>query len=329
MSTHKCPVVPINLEIHPKADSLSIVKVNEFTYVAKTADWQNVPLGVWIEPDYVVPSNRPEFEWLKDIYKEIENNGVKGYRIRVKRLRGVMSMGLMIPAPEGAKIGDDYREHYGIVRYEPPEPMSTGGEATKPPAGFRPVYDIEGARNFVHLFTDGEEVVVTEKVHGCNARFAFVDGAMFCGSRTEWKREEEGNLWWKALASTPAVAEFCKANPDITVYGEVYGQVKNFHYGLPTGKIGIIVFDLLRHGNWVDYDEAKALGKSLPWVPELFRGPWNKEALFALAEGKTTFKNATHIREGLVVKPVKERTNLEIGRTQLKIVSNTFFEKDD
>ncbi len=329
MSIHKCPVVPIKLEIHPKADSLSIVKVNDFTYVAKTADWQNVPLGVWIEPDYVVPSNRPEFEWLKDIYKEIENNGIKGYRIRVKRLRSIMSMGLMIPAPEGAKVGDDYREHYGIVRYEPPEAMSTGGEATKPPPGIRPVYDIENARNFVHLFVDGEEVVETEKVHGCNGRWACVDGAMYCGSRGEWKRQEEGNLWWKALANHPEVAEFCKLNPDVTVYGEVYGQVKNFHYGLPKGKVGIVVFDLLRNGTWIDHDEAKTLGKSLPWVPELYRGPWNKEAAFKLAEGKTKIAAIDQIREGLVVKPIKERTNLETGRTQLKIVSNAYMEKDD
>lgn len=329
MSTHKCPVVPIKLEPHPNADSLSVVRVNEFTYVAKTSDWQNVPLGVWIEPDYVVPADRPEFTWLKEIYKEIENNGVKGYRIRVKKLRKIMSMGLMIPAPEGAKIGDDYREHYGIVRYEPPEPMSTGGEATKPPPGNRPVYDIENAYNYVHLFTDGEPVVGTEKVHGCNGRWACVDGVMFCGSRTEWKRQEEGNLWWKALANHPEVTEFCKANPDITVYGEVYGQVGGFNYGVPKGKVGIIVFDLLRNGTWIDHDEAKEIGKKLPWVPELYCGPWNKELLFNMAEGQTTFKNASHIREGIVVKPLKERTNLEIGRTQLKIVSNKFLEKDD
>ena len=476
MSTHRCPVVPVVMERHPNADSLSIVRVAEFTYCARTEDWLNNPLGVWVEPDMMIPADRPEFAFLEKSHKVIENNGIKGYRIKVKRLRGVMSMGLMIPAPEGAKVGDDYREHFGIVRYEPPEPLSTGGEACKPPPGVRYVYDVESAYNFVHLFTDGEEVVATEKVHGClqyhtritmsdgtkrdigklvnenstnefvlgyqdgkviptkilnvykngnttnwlkviggidgnsyfavyatpnhkfyvignyveaknlkagdivtalrsnlglnpvqlkitsveeiidsgskfdietethnffandilvhnsNSRFCYMpDLGMFCGSRTEWKRQNADNLWWKALAHHPEVEEFCKNHPEITVYGEAYGQVKNFPYNLPKGKVGIIVFDLLRNGAWVDHDEARELGKNLPWVPILYRGPWNKELIFNLAEGKSEIAKIVgvdHIREGLVIKPIKERGNLEIGRTQLKIVSNAYLEKE-
>ena len=332
MSTHTCPVVPIVLEKHENADSLSIVKVKDFSYVARTEDWLNHPLGVWIEPDMCVPADRPEFAWLEKSHKLIENNGIKGYRIKVKRLRGVMSMGLMIPAPEGAKLGDDLMEHFGIVRYEPPEPMSTGGEACKPPPGIRYVYDVENAYKFAHLFTDGEEVSCSEKIHGANGRWVHLpDLGMFCGSRTEWKQQDEGNLWWKALARHPEVEEFCKNNPDITVYGEAYGQVGKFPYNVPKGKVGIIVFDLLRHGSWVDHDEAREIGKSLPWVPILYRGPWNKEKIFALADGKSEVAKSAgidHIREGIVIRPIKERNNLEIGRTQLKIVSNAYLEKD-
>ena len=329
MSTHKCPVVPIVLEKHPNADSLSIVKVNEFTYCARTEDWLNHPLGVWIEPDYVVPANHPEFAWLEKSHKLIENNGIKGYRIKVKRLRGVMSMGLMVPAPEGAKIGDDYREHFGIVRYEPPEPISTRGEATKPPPGIRYCYDVENAYNFVHLFTDGEEVVATEKVHGANGRWTYIpELGMFCGSRTEWKRQDPTILWWKALATHPEVEEFCKTHPEVTIYGEAYGQVQDLTYGFPKGKVGIVVFDLLRNGNWIDHDEAREIGKILPWVPVLYRGPWNKEEIFKLADGKSKVALVDQIREGIVVKPVKERNNIEIGRTQLKIVSNAYLERN-
>jgi RNA ligase (TIGR02306 family) len=327
MSTHKIPVVPVVLETHPNADSLSIVKVNNFTYVARTEDWVNNPLGVWIEPDYVVPADRPEFAWLEKSHKVIENNGVKGYRIKVKRLRGIMSMGLMVPAPAGAKLGDDLMEHFGIVRYEPPV-MSTGGEATKPPPGIRYVYDVENAYNFAHLFTDGEEVVATEKIHGANGRFCFLN-EMHAGSRTEWKRNDSNIIWWKALANHPEVEEFCKNNPTITVYCEVYGQVGGFPYGMKN-KIGIIVFDLLRDGTWIDHDESREIGKNLPWVPVLYRGPWNKDVLFPLAEGKSEVAKANkadQIREGIVIKPIKERGNLEIGRTQLKIVSNAYLER--
>jgi RNA ligase (TIGR02306 family) len=331
MSTHACPVVPIVLEKHNNADSLSVVRVKGFSYVARTEDWLNHPLGVWIEPDMVVPADRPEFTWLEKSHKLIENNGIKGYRIKVKRLRGVMSMGLMTPAPEGAKEGDDLMSHFGIVRYEPPMPLSTFGEATKPPPGIRYCYDVENAYNFAHLFTDGEEVIATEKVHGANGRWAYVaDLGMFCGSRTEWKRQNDTNLWWKALAAHPEVEEFCKANPEITVYGEAFGQVQDLTYGFEKGKVSIIVFDLLRNGEWIDHDEAREIGKNLPWVPIIYRGPWDKEKVFALADGKSEVakvKGKDQIREGIVVKPLKERSNLEIGRTQLKIVSNAYLER--
>lgn len=167
MSTHACPVVPVVLEKHNNADSLSIVKIKGFTYVARTEDWITQPLGVWIEPDMVVPADRPEFAFLEKSHRLIENSGVKGYRIKVKRLRGIMSMGLMIPAPEGSKEGDDFMSHFGIVRYEPPIPLSTFGEATKSPPGTHYCYDVENAYNFSHLFVEGEEVVITEKIHGC------------------------------------------------------------------------------------------------------------------------------------------------------------------
>jgi RNA ligase (TIGR02306 family) len=329
MSQHKVEIVPVKLEKHPNADSLSIVKVLGYTVCARTSDWQGVEKAAYIEPDYVVPADRPEFSFLADTHKLIENNGVKGYRIKVKRLRSVMSMGLLIPAPENSQIGDNVIEQLGIVRYEPPMPMTTRGESTKPPPGIRHCYDVESAYRYEHLFTDGEEVVATEKVHGANARYCYVpELGMFAGSRTEWKKKEDKIIWWKALS--PELEKFCIDHPEVTVYGEVYGQVQDLTYGVDKGKILFIAFDLLRNGEWVDHDEARELASSLTWVPVIYRGPWQKEKIFELAEGKSEvakWNKVSQIREGIVVKPVKERNNLEIGRTQLKIVSNSYLER--
>jgi hypothetical protein len=35
-------------------------------------------------------------------------------------------------------------------------------------------------------------------VHNCNARFAFRDERLWCGSRTQIKKENETSLWWFA-----------------------------------------------------------------------------------------------------------------------------------
>ena len=185
-------------------------------------------------------------------------------------------------------------------------PLSTGGEAVKPPPGIRYCYDVESAYRYCHLMYEGEEVVATEKIHGANARFCFVpEIGMFAGSRTEWKKQSPESIWWKALAGCQALESFCRLNPDITVYGEVYGQVQDLKYGQSNGKVLVVVFDLLRDGSWLDYNEAKSVGTSLPWVPEVYRGPWNKDAIFALADGDSDlamWQGVKQIREGIVVK---------------------------
>ncbi len=335
MSEHRVDIVPVILEKHPNADSLSIVRVGEYVCVARTEDWIGKNKAAYVEPDYMVPSDRDEFKFLGASLKEQENNGVKGYRIKAKRLRGVMSMGLLAPCPTGAEIGDNVIDRFGIARYEPPirccgtNPGSTPGvDATGAPPGVYYKYDIENGYKYCQQMIDGEEVVVTEKVHGANGRYCFLDGQMNCSSRTEWKKESEGNLWWKALANHPELRTFCEANPGVCVYGEIYGQVQNLKYGL--NQVKFVAFDLLRAGRWIPHDEAHELGKDLPWVPVLYRGPYVKETIFALADGDSvvaSWRGAKQIREGIVIKPVVERSCHALPRVQIKLVSNEYLER--
>ncbi len=244
-------------------------------------------------------------------------------RIKVKRLRGVISMGLLVPAPEGSQVGDDVAEILGVTHYDPPLPLSTGGEGEKPPPGYRPVYDVESLRRYASAFVPGEPVFVTEKIHGANGRFTCIDGRMHCGSRTEWKKADEGNLWWRALAENSPLALFLQAHPDITVYAEVYGQVQDLKYGAGRGEVRVAVFDLLQAGEWLSPREARELAPDLPWVPTIADGaPFDLEEILALAEGPSQVPGAGHLREGIVVKPLIERSCLEVGRVNMKVVGN-------
>ena len=334
MSEHKVEVVEVKLEKHPNADSLSVVRVGDYTVCARTQDWHDGQLAAYIEPDYMVPSERPEFNFLgASGSKEIENNGVRGYRIKCKRLRGVMSMGLLVPAPSGAVVGDDVMGYFGIARYEPKiqSKYISGGDCVSPPPGYHSKYDIESAYKYAGEFVDGEEVVVTEKIHGANAKFHFAIGdGMYCGSRTEWKKESINNLWWSAIYNTVGLQEWCESHPDLVVYGEVYGQVQDLKYGATKGEVCFAAFDIRRlNGDWLDHDEARAI-YPLEWVPLLYRGPWNKEAMFALADGDSAVaanRGVKQIREGIVIKPIKERRCDSIGRVQVKIVSNSYLER--
>lgn len=317
-STHRVEIVPVKLELHPSADTLSIVRIfGGFTCCVRTADWQGIEYGAYIPPDSVVDSTRPEFAFLA------------GHeRIKVKRLRGIISMGLLIPAPDGAQLGDDVADLLNVIHYEPPMPLSAGGEIAAPPAGWHPVFDVDSLRRYADKFVSGEKVFITEKIHGANSRFCFADDRMHCGSRTEWKKEAAGNLWWRVLVSTSSIESFCKANPDCTLYGEVYGSVQELKYGLKPGDVRFAAFDILRGSEWLNAHEANdlCLQYGVPFVPVVESEMlFDLDRVLALAEGKSLI--ADHVREGIVVKPLIERADLEIGRVCLKVVGNGYLEK--
>lgn len=316
-STHQVEVVEI-VEVlpHPNADKLGVVNIHGFTCCVGLGQYKAGDLAAYVQPDSVVDTSRPEFSFLGD-----------RSRIRVKKLRGVISQGLLVPAPPGAVAGDDVAAALGVTRYDPPENMVMGGDTERPPAGYHPAYDVENYYRYNDVLGAGEHVIATEKIHGANGRWLYDGERMWAGSRTTWKKEGPAIAWWKALSQNPSVEAFCREHPGMTVYGEVYGRVQDLRYGKPDNEFGIAVFDVLRGEEWVDMEEVLSSGwnAALPWAPTVFSGAWSQD-IVAMADGQSLVPGAGHIREGIVVKPMKERTSPEIGRVQLKIVSNAYLE---
>ena len=189
-------------------------KIFNYQCIVQKGQFKDGDLAAYIPPDSVVP-DAPEYAFLGD-HK----------RIRVKKLRGIISMGLLMPAPDGSKQGDDVTELMGITHYEPPD-LTTGGENVSSPPGYHPNYDVDTLYRYAHLFQPGETVWITEKIHGSNGRWVYVDGQMYCGSRNLWKKESDTSIWWKALHKTPNLEEFCHANPGIAVTVKSMGGCRN------------------------------------------------------------------------------------------------------
>jgi len=317
-STHRCDVVRVRLRPHPNADSLSIVGVFGWECVVRTSEWKDGDLAVFVPPESVIPDT-----------EEVRTLGGPPGRVRAVRLRGILSPGLLLRAPDGASEGDDLMARLGVTHYEPPLPLSAGGETEAGPQGVWPHYDIENLRSRTNasLLLPGEEVLATEKIHGACARYVWADGRQWVGSHAEWKRESHNNIYWRALAQCPQLGEWCRAHPELAAYGEVFGLVvqgADYSYGAQQNDVLFAAFDILDHGRWLDFDDSRRDGSGLPWVPLLYRGPFDEAAIKELAEGDSTVPGADHIREGLVVKPVRERWCAEIGRAQLKVVSNQY-----
>lgn len=368
-STHKVEVVPVFMEPHPNAEKLSVVRVWGYTAIVNTEDWRGVTLGAYVPPDSLVPIDRPEFAFLKDSSKD-----GKTARVRAKKLRGLWSQGLLVPAPEGSKLGDDVALQLGVAHYEPPlrgpsspKGVFIGGEVGPSPAGIpRPKYDVESWRRYgSEIFTPGETVYVTEKIHGTNARYTCVEGQIFCGSRTEWKKEypsyeyltlerlapqlngnavraqeiidrvrskpPQQNLWWRALRAYPEVEAWLRAHEGYTLYGEVYGQVQDLTYGTQGNEVRLAFFDVLDpQGVWADADRLFDGFWEIPFprVPLILRMPYHPGDVEALAEGNSLIPSASgQMREGIVVRPSKERWHPKYGRALLKIVSNQYLER--
>ncbi len=335
-STHKAEVVAVILEEHPNADLLSIVKVYGYTCVVRTQDFSGVDKGVYITPDTLVPDTEP-FHFLfkegsgkrynvTDTGEGIKDKFGSYYRITVNRYRGVLSQGLLLPVSEDVALGTDLAEYYGITRYEPFIGTAGGERAASPRCIYVPVYDVDSLNRYTDIFIPGEIVSVSEKINGENWRCVFHDAELHVGSHTTWKKREPANLWWKLLRWEPSVEEFCRNHPDVVVYGESYGGVGGFSYNIAPGTRRLAVFDLLYEKEWMNVHEARAFGKDLPWVPLLDEIPFDIEAIRNLAEGDSALAGIENIREGCIVKPLIERTHPEIGRVQLKLVSNTYLE---
>lgn len=322
MSTHEVKVVRIEQVLpHPNADKLELIPIGGYQAISAKGNYKPGDLAVYIEPDYVVP-DVPEFSFL---------GGRR--RIGAKRLRGLWSEGLLINAPEGAVEGQDVMQSMGIERWEPPthgEPRSWFG-VKGPPLGCIetvpefikaiPKYDLENLKKHAFLFTEGEPVIVTEKLHGTNARYVFHDGQMYCGSRTQWRKSDPTNVYWEALKQNPFIEAWCRANPDVVLLGEIFGWVQDLRYGAKEGEYRFAAFDAWHDGlGWVPTDMETDLQR----VPVVAMMPFSMEKLKELAEKDSFFGG---VSEGLVVQPLEERHDPRHGRVKMKLVSNRYLSR--
>jgi RNA ligase (TIGR02306 family) len=74
---------------------------------------------------------------------------------------------------------------------------------------------------------------------------------------------------------------------------------------------------------FLPYAETRAAcaEMELPFVPLLYEGPFDREQVLALADGRETVSGTSaHLREGIVIRPAVPRDSEEIGRVVLKHV---------
>lgn len=295
---------------HPNADTLSITQVNgSYPVIFRTGDFNPGDNAVYVPVDAIVPLADPRFSFLEKP------------RIKAKKLRGIFSMGLLVAAQPEWAVGQLVHEELGVTKYVEPVLSATHGDNEPGPAIAWHDYDLEAYRKFSHVLNPGEEVRVTEKLHGANGRWTYQDGRLWVGSHHCWKAPPHDggplNIWWE-IAQKYELENKLKKHEGLTLYGEVYGWVQDLRYGAESGELWLAVFDMRdRHGRWLESYQVGVLCRSmgLPMVPVIYDGPFEPSVL-GLAEGPSTLFPG-HIREGIVIQPIPERW-CEIGRAKAR-----------
>lgn len=337
---YEAKVVPFSKEFiktHDNADKLSIFCVPDTQYVVciAKADWltpEGEPLydkAIYIEPDSLVSTDRPEFAWLKGSTGKV-NEPVE-YRVKAKKLRGTNSFGFLVKAPAEAVIGEDWYERLGMKHWNPPEPSGDNSQSVKAPQRDFSQYDVENLKKYTKVF-EGKTVVGTLKIHGQNMRVCNQNDQIYVGSRSFWKADSEGSDFWRSYRSVPGLEKLVKENPHLCIYGESYGNNSKYREDCPVGERRFRAFDIfdMNTNKWFDFDEFKPLCEryDIPICPITYEGPFDIEKLLALVEQDSPLCKGQP-SEGVVVCTRQEQWHEKLGRCKAKIVSCRYLEKGE
>jgi len=215
---------------------------------------------------------------------------------------------------------------------------------------FNKYHKFPNHKNTPNMFSEEDEVVVTRKVHGTNARFGIVkknklslwdkvkrlfgyevEYEFILGSHNVIKTySKDGGFYndnvWAECAIKYGIEEklwdlFYKireTEPDllgtgIILYGEIYGegiQGQHYTYGLKGRQLGL--FDIELNKQYLNREEFNefVFELDLPLVETLYRGPYNLEIINKLIE-KNYIPGTKTPHEGVVVSHVSgDRTKI-------------------
>jgi RNA ligase (TIGR02306 family) len=323
---------------HNNAERLELCKVGTFQLVLQKGMYQDGDVIIVAPEKSLLPPELASHYVNSDTGISYLHGEAKN-RVGVIRLRGEISQGVIIPNAgyEYLPFDEDISEALGISFYEAPIPLHLAGEveslSAKTTAHFAE-HDVEQFGIYQDEFKPGEDVIVTEKLHGSQ-------GVYYRNASLEWAvtskglsqkglglKESEGNAYWRAARNSGLLEAVNAAFPDgeVQVFAEVLPVQKGFGYGF--GKPGLKLFKVIRDGTILPYDALPTWFKQ-NFVPVLYRGAFDLERILALKEGlETVSGSGLHIREGVVLAPAVPRTNTDGHDLLVKLISEKYAKKE-
>ncbi|MEU9991254.1 RNA ligase (ATP) [Streptomyces sp. NPDC048045] len=345
MSTLRVTAEVLTVHEHPNADALELAQVGLYRAVVAKGAYRTGEAALYVPEQSVLPSGLIEELGLTGRLAGGEAN-----RVKAVRLRGELSQGIVcrpkaladVDLVRAAAEGTDFAERLGITKWVPPIPPTMNGEVESAP-GLLPWVDIENIQRYPDIFTPGEPVVLTEKLHGsaCLLTYLADEDRVYVsskgfGAKSLALKEDPRNLYWRAIRGhgvAEAAAKLCErlGAHRVGIFGEVFGAgVQDLTYGADGRRetLGYAAFDVSAEIDgavrWLD--AAEVLEGELPLVPRLFSGPYDIGRVLEVASGRETVSGRElHLREGVVIRPAEERYSpVTGGRAIAKAVSPAY-----
>jgi RNA ligase (TIGR02306 family) len=308
------------------ADFIEQATILGWSLVVKKGEFRVGDLCVFFEIDSLLP----EVYWSEFMRSS-------GFRVRTKKMKGVLSQGLALPLSAvglcckyGYDVGDEYTVTLGVTKYEHPAPTSV--DIAGPFPSFIPKTDetrIQSVPQILNELQD-QEVYITVKLDGTSATYAKLDGKLYVCSRNN-ELKPTGNFYWQQADRN--LFETQVGLPEgYAVQGEICGEgIQKNRLGLMGKQLFVFnVFDI-KAGKFLDYKEFRSFCSRhlLATVPIEMTGKFDIKTvseLLDLAEG--FYPGTENQREGIVIRPIIEQHSPTLGcRLSFKSISNKFLLK--
>lgn len=346
----------LEVKPHPNADRLDLVTVKGWQVIVGKDSSKAGDLVVYIPIDSILPNDFEAFLFPPESKIKLKNS-----RVRTIKIRGEISQGMVVSvASLSPQWGVPYREGadvkgiLGIEKYEPPVKcpftVRNGNERSKKETNpnFKKYTSLNHLKNYPDALA-GMDIIITEKIHGTNFRAGYVKSVadtwwkkikkfvgllpeyefVFGSHNVQLQNKMLNDTYFKKNVYAAIVDKYDlrgMLNPGEVVYGEIYGDgiQKGYNYSLKN-QIDLAVFDVMVDGEYLSFSDAFwfSMDRYLSFVPILATMAFSEDSLEEYVSGKSTQSFDQSVREGIVVRPIKE-TQGQMGRLIFKYINPDF-----
>jgi RNA ligase (TIGR02306 family) len=327
------------IDPHPNADRLEIGHLEGmgFQFIIGKDQFKEGDLVVYFPVDSLLPLNIIETLGLVGKLSGRDKN-----RIRTIKLRGAISQGIVAdPAAFGlinVVAGQNFTDELGVIKYELPEYIPGAGkprpEWLKALPEHVAVYDLESAERYLFVLESiaTQPVVITEKVEGSHFAISITNTNEVIISQRKFRIEApQGEHAWLTTATKMNLPvkmlaikqHFQHLNPTIvTLRGEIIGPgIQGNYYNLEehTIKFFEVEVDGVSQPPYALLEMEKYF--QIPLVPFLFYGlvhEFTNGKTIGEASNGESYLRVGALREGIVIRPLQERSHPLLGRLILK-----------